>query len=682
MGAWKRAAVKRERSGYSRKSESGRGAYYKQLYGNGRGRGRTSRGGAGGGGTGPSSRPDDPAAHGSRGTKRPRPVLADNQQGSESRSSEDLLRIARSLGGKPYPVYRDLQGAWDYPTFRLYVDHVQSDPYAPPSKLRVRVPHSVARIPQILWSNKIRAVALRDYLTRRVCSALDDTVSGRREQQHGGWASEKGGEVKVDRPGQQVLERTSVVLTSDDDEHGAGVELRCCIGLPAQGRTILGEQALHVFSSVIPALAQNLLYASHDAKHISDSIDCIEDQEALRAQITAAGLVAFVPNGAVLPRASGASDMPMTSPNFVAFQSPAHLEWTFVLSHRGRVTGMGIPKGVTMIAGGGFHGKSTLLDALARGCYNHVPGDGREFLVASAQCVSIQGEDGRAVTNVDISPFISNLPGGTSTTSFSTQDASGSTSMAAGVIEARSRPLTPAQKHAYRTPQAIELGADTLLFDEDTCATNFLIRDRRMQRLIAADPITPLVYKACTVRAMLADHSCSSILVIGGCGDYCDVADLVLEMRDYRCFDITAAAKQIAREIPSAVSEHEARHFGTVRPRNLQTKSLPSRDTKTTVRKRTAIEIGGEILDLSAIALLAHDSQTRAIAAALKHIHHTSTPHAHLHEVLQDLDASLDSAGLGALSQEDRIDGFLARPRPLELGMAINRLRTVSIEYS
>ncbi|EIW63704.1 uncharacterized protein TRAVEDRAFT_54903 [Trametes versicolor FP-101664 SS1] len=622
---------------------SGRGAYYKQLYGGGRGRGR-----GGGGGGGPSSLPDDSSAHNSRGTKRPHP--GDNQQGS--RSSEDLLRIARSLGGKNYPAYRDLQGAWDYPTFRLYVDHVQSDPYAPPSKLRVRIPHSVARIPQTLWSNKIRTVALRDYLTRRV---------GRREQQQGGWASEKGGEVKVDRPGQQVLERTSVVLTSEDSEHGAGVELRCCVGLPAQGRTILGDQALRVFSSVIPALAQNLLYASHDAKHISDFIDCIEDQEDLRAQITAAGLVAFVPNGAILPRTSGASDMPMASPNVVAFQSPTHLERTFVLPHRGQITGIGIPKGVTMIAGGGFHGKSTLLDALARGCYNHVPGDGREFLVTSAHCVSIQGEDGRAVTNVNISPFITNLPGGTSTTSFSTQDASGSTSMAAGVIE------------------AIELGADTLLFDEDSCATNFLIRDRRMQHLIAADPITPLVYK---VRAMLADHNCSSILVIGGCGDYCDVADLVLEMRDYRCYDITAAAKQIAQEIPSAVPEHEATHFGTVRPRNLQTKSLPSRDTKTTVRKRTAIEVGGETLDLSALAQLVHDSQTRAIAAALKHIHHTPTPRAHLHEVLQDLDASLDSAGLDTLSQEDRIDGFLARPRPLELGMAINRLVRGDIQYT
>lgn len=228
--------------------------------------------------------------------------------------------------------------------------------------------------------------------------------------------------------------------------------------------------------------------------------------------------------------------MPMASPNVVAFQSPTHLERTFVLPHRGQITGIGIPKGVTMIAGGGFHvrsprahrsstltfpqlqGKSTLLDALARGCYNHVPGgtlsntifrqqcrktyassDGREFLVTSAHCVSIQGEDGRAVTNVNISPFITNLPGGTSTTSFSTQDASGSTSMAAGVIEVRSRPFLPlAHKHAYYTPQTIELGADTLLFDEDSCATNFLIRDRRMQRLIASDPITPLVYKVRT----------------------------------------------------------------------------------------------------------------------------------------------------------------------------------------
>ncbi|KAI0352187.1 hypothetical protein OH77DRAFT_1428719 [Trametes cingulata] len=624
---------------------SGRGAYYKQLYG-GRGRGR---------GAAPAAPSDanDPSDHQSRGTKRSHP----DDHGP--RSSENLLRKVRSLGGKSYPAYRDLQGTWDYPTFRLVVDHIQSDPYAPPSKLRLRVPHTVARIPEALFSNKARTVALCDYLTRHVCSVLDDKFAERRRKESLGWASEKGGEVTVDRPGQQVLERSSVVLTQGEDGD-AGVELRFCVSLPAQGRTILGDQAVQVFASVIPALAETLLYSSNDSKRMADFVDCVEDQEDLRRQITEAGLIAFVPNGAILPRASGASDTPMKSPNVVPFRSPPNLERTFTLPHRGQITGMAVPKGIVMIAGGGFHGKSTLLDALARGCYNHIPGDGREFLVTSSRCVSIQGEDGRAVTNVDISPFIANLPGGVSTSSFSTQDASGSTSMAAGVIE------------------AIAVGADSLLFDEDTCATNFLIRDRRMQRLISADPITPLVYK---VRAMLKDHGCSSILVIGGCGDYCDVADLVLEMRNYQCFDITTAAKAVAQKIPSAVPEHESSTFGTVKPRSLQVKSLPSGDKKVSVRKRTSIEIGGETLDLSALVQLVHDSQTRAIAAALKHLNHTAGRRATLREVLQALEERLDTAGLDAIVQEDRIDGFLARPRPLELAMAINRLRTVSIGY-
>ncbi|KAI0652779.1 hypothetical protein C8Q79DRAFT_899343 [Trametes meyenii] len=623
---------------------TGRGAYYKNLYGvRGRGRGR-GRGGP------PDSIHQAGTDIDSRGAKRLRTV----EEGP--RSSEGLLQKVHSLGGKSYLAYRDIQGHWDFSTFRLYVDYVQSDPYAPPSKPRLRVPHTIAGIPRTLFSNKIRTIALCDFLARRVSDVLDGLQpSSSRENTNSGWAGEKGGQVAVDRPGQQVLERTAVVLAQDEPGNGLGpgVELRFCVSLPAQGRTISGDRAHRVFSSTIPALAQCLLYSSHDQRRLAEFVDCIEDQEYLRRQITEEGIVAFVPDGAVLPRMSGAADTPMTLPNVVRFRSPPNLQRTFTLPHRGDITGMAIAKGITMIVGGGFHGKSTLLDALARGCYSHIPGDGREFLVTSPRCVSIQGEDGRAITNVDISPFITNLPGDISTSWFSTQDASGSTSMAAGVVE------------------ALELGADTLLFDEDTCATNFLIRDRRMQRLISADPITPLAYK---IRAMFADHKCSSILVIGGCGDYCDVADLVLEMRNYHCFDITEAAKQIAQEIPSAVPEHQAPCFGAIRPRLLRTDSLPSSEKKVSVRKRSAIEIGDETLGLSALVQLTHDSQTRTIAAALKYMRTATDCGAPLKDVLRDLEAQFDAQGLDTVVPQDRIDGFLARVRPFELGMAINRL--------
>ncbi|KAI0776349.1 hypothetical protein BD413DRAFT_611016 [Trametes elegans] len=639
--------------------DTGRGEYYKQLYG-GRRRGH--------------GRPP-PHDDRERGVKRPRAgqVPLARLASPEGRRAltaafgrrlgfawrtllgRPPLRRARARG-KSYPAYRDLHGAWAYPTFRLLVDHVQGDAYAPPSKMRLCVPHAAARIPPELFSNPVRAVALRDYLTRQVCAALD-------RQQHTagrstGWAGEKGGQVSVDRPDQQVLERSAVVIVRPDDADEGGFELRFCVSLPAQGRTILAEQAERVFSAVIPALARGLLYASLDASELADFVDAVEDQDALRSKVESSGLVAFVPNGAVLPRASGAADTPLRAPAVVPFQSPPNIDRTFVLPHRGAISGMAVPRGVTMVAGGGFHGKSTLLDALARGCYNHIPGDGREFLVTSSRCVSVQGEDGRAVTNVDISPFIGTLPGGAQTASFSTQDASGSTSMAAGVIE------------------AVECGADVLLFDEDTCATNFLIRDRRMQRLVAADPITPLVYK---IRALLADHGSSSILVIGGCGDYFDVADLVLEMRDYRCFDITSAAKQIAQEIPSAVPEHEG-DFGAVKPRELQPRTLPSGDRKTAVRRRTTVELGqDEALELSALVQLVQESQTRAIAAALKYLHHNLPAGVPLAAAVHELQTVLDGRGMDALVPPDRIDGFLARPRALEVAMAINRLVWVAL---
>ncbi|KAI0962634.1 hypothetical protein AcV7_001434 [Taiwanofungus camphoratus] len=472
----------------------------------------------------------------------------------------------------------------------------------------------------------------------------------------GNWSAAKGGDIQVDKPGQQVLQRSSIVLSND------GLEARFTIGLPAQGRTILGDWAAEIFRTAVPALTEGLLYSSQEKATLQQFVDCIEDQEDLRCQATKAGLVAFVANGAVLPRASGALDEPMASPSVVTFQSPPNLEQSFNLPHRGEIRGMGVPAGITMIAGGGFHGKSTLLDALAVGCYNHIPGDGREFVVTSNNCVSVQGEDGRSITNVDISPFITNLPGGVSTTSFSTKDASGSTSMAAGVIE------------------ALELGADILLFDEDTCATNFLIRDLRMQRLISADPITPLIFK---IRAMFEDHGCSSILVIGGCGDYCDVADLVLEMRRYQCYDITEAARIVAKEIPSVVSSHQIRAFGVVSPRALISQSLPSAERKMAVRRRAIIEAGDETLDLLGLVQLVHSSQTRAIASALKFLYSDTADASaiSLPKCLERLDHIILTSKMDALMENNKIDGFLARPRILEIGMAINRLRTVSLKY-
>ena len=50
--------------------------------------------------------------------------------------------------------------------------------------------------------------------------------------------------------------------------------------------------------------------------------------------------------------------------------------------------------------------------------------------------MQVRAEDGRPVTGLDISPFINNLPRGRDTCQFSTEDASGSTSQAANIMEA------------------------------------------------------------------------------------------------------------------------------------------------------------------------------------------------------------------------------------------------------
>ncbi|KAL1745891.1 hypothetical protein HDZ31DRAFT_81663 [Schizophyllum fasciatum] len=595
-----------------------RGSYYKNKYGR---RGRSSGQG------GQAFSGDEPAA------KRHKPEGGGKLQ---------------KLDGRPYPAYRDVFHAstgWAIPSGgSLVADSIQSDPYASPSRMRLIVPHSTSAFPHHLRSNPTRATALAHYLSTTLYNAVRAPQAS--ESTSNGWHAPRGGVLTVDKPGQQVLPRTSVKIT---DAH---IEARFTVALPARGRTIMGDAAAILFRDDVPTLALQLLQTNHGLDALTHFVDCIEDQESLRSQLRAAGLAAFVANGSILPRASGASDLPLRTGRVTAFASPPSLAHTLKLPHRGAVTGMGIPQGVTMIAGGGFHGKSTLLAALAKGCYNHVPGDGREFVATSPTCTSVQGEDGRAITGVDISAFIDNLPGGVSTRSFSTQDASGSTSMAAGVIE------------------AVELGADTLLFDEDTCATNFLIRDARMQRLISADPITPLVFR---VRALARTAGVSSILVIGGCGDYCDVADTVLEMREYACYDITARAKEVASELPSVVGQAEVLTFPTVIPRPLPRAFLPPAGSKVHARGRATVQLHGELsLDLSKLVQLTHDSQTRAIAGALRSL--ASHPGLTLSDALRALYDRIAQDGLDALG-DGRPDGFLVLPRLLEVGMAVNRLR-------
>ena len=435
------------------------------------------------------------------------------------RTSADLKNLLAQIDRRSYPAYKDTRGAYQFPGYILSIDHVQGDPFAAPSKLSVQVRGRDAGFPRALYRTKVQRVALQDELTRQF---------GRQAAQCSFQAKGSGqsGLIAVSRCGPEVLERTACRM----DPESGDLLLRLEVGFPANGRTINARELEKILFDFLPrCIRAALFYSNWDAGRLQAVADLAEDQQYIREQLPKLGLCAFVADGSVLPRESGVSSRPMKGA--VAFQSPPELAVTLELPHRGRITGMGIPKGITLIIGGGYHGKSTLLKALERGVYPHVAGDGREYVVTDDTAVKIRAEDGRSIRRTDISMFINDLPNGKDTSAFVTEDASGSTSQAANVVE------------------SMEAGTSLLLIDEDTSATNFMIRDELMQRVISRDmePITPFLDR---IRELYDRYGISTILVAGSSGAYFHAADRVIQMDRYEPRDVTALAKREAAAFP------------------------------------------------------------------------------------------------------------------------------------
>eukprot|EP00803_Ostreobium_quekettii_P010042 evm.model.scf_559.1 EVM.evm.TU.scf_559.1 scf_559:3868-11982(+) len=511
--------------------------------------------------------------------------------GSVVKGGADELAFAlTNINGRDYSAYQDIKGCWEMRNFKLFVDHVQADPYDAPSRCRVQVAQSVASFPTWLMSNRVRRTALCDYLARRLAEVLGAAGGERR----GTSGDNPGGEITVDAPGQNVLERTSVTVNS------SYVEARFSVGLPAEGRTVMGDWAIRILTKNLAVHVERAIFFNHqDAHALQRHVETVEDANILRSQLGQQGLVSFIANGSILPRRAGNSNKPMSAQEAVKFESPPSMEVTMSAPHTGKIKGMGIKKGVTLIVGGGFNGKSTLLNAIEMGVYNKVPGDGREFVVTDADAVKIRCEEGRRVASVDISPFLSLY--GKDTTNYSTVEASGSTSQSANIQE------------------AVEAGASVLLLDEDSCATNFMFRDERMQALVSKEkePVTPFVVKVRT----LSDHQLSTILVVGGNGQYFDVADRVISMESYCPKDVTSEAKRIVELFgESAV----LRKWGVrAYPGVVQRCIAPAayyREASTNVRDRFRIYFGSELLELGAVEQLVEVSQTRAVAEAVHYI--------------------------------------------------------------
>ena len=554
------------------------------------------------------------------------------------RLTATLDRIDR----KGYGAYKDLQGSYGLEEFTLFIDKVQRDPFAPPSLVRTRTREN--RFDLNLFNNAVRRVAFEDFLTRSVERVLRRAVKGNR-------GSGGSGSIKIQHASQVVLPRTSMVVNP------GSVEARMAVGLPARGRTVDARAARAMLLEELPRVAREALTpAGVDRGAARAHVETVEDADHLRRQLPELGLVAFVADGAVLPRESGASDRPLRE-GAVPFESPEELRVAVKLPNRGEVSGMGIPEGVTLVAGGGFHGKSTLLSALSWGVYNHVPADGRELVVTRADALKIRAEDGRSVAGVDISAMIGDLPGGRSTKNFSTMNASGSTSQAANIAE------------------ALEIGTSLLLVDEDTSATNFMIRDERMRELVRKEPISPFID---LVRPLRGSLDVSTVVVVGGVGDYLDVADLVILMEDYEPHEVTGRAREVREKFPARIPPG-VREVRPPRGRRVRASSIDLRRGKRETARGKGlytVELGRERVELAYVEQLAEAGQTEAIARIIGEFAAGGKSRG-VKEIVWEALTGVERNGLDSLGNFRGHPGELSMPRVQEVAAAINRVRSL-----
>ncbi|ENM5853634.1 ABC-ATPase domain-containing protein [Vibrio mimicus] len=540
-----------------------------------------------------------------------------------------LIATLKKLEKQNYRAYQQIKGQYDFGDFTLFIDHIQSDPYASASRLRATRAWSLTGLDWLREKSPAYQMAARDFIARAFAEFAKQDNS-----------------LSIAISGQTVLDSTSVLFNED------GIELRFRMSMPAEGRDILAKKALNILTFHLPKyIRRATLDRELDKAALLHHCEVVEDQEAMRAQLDELGLVAFVANGSILPRLAGNCDLPMKEA--VPFQTPKSLEVTLSTPNQGDLVGMGIPQGITLIVGGGFHGKSTLLTALERSIYNHIPGDGRERMVTDLKAMKIRAEEGRCVHNLNLSNYINHLPMGKDTTDFSTQDASGSTSQSAWLQE------------------SIEAGATTLLIDEDTSATNFMIRDERMQALVSkgAEPITPLVDRIGQLRD---EFGISTLVVMGGSGDYLDVADTVIQMHDYQPLDVTEKAREVIAQHPTQRRNECETPLATFTPRALNCATLQKLllDGKFRVSAKglDSLRFGKEFTDLSALEQLQSSSEVNAIGWLWFQL-------AQLPGWTENPAKAMDKMLEGDWYQAMPNHGDLAKPRILDAMAALNRMR-------
>jgi len=567
------------------------------------------------------------------------------------KTSMELKQILSQIDRKGYPTYKSLKGQYRFEGYILSIDHVQGDPFASPSKISIHIKGTQAGFTPELYDRPHKRIALQDHLIRLMEREI-------REYSFQAKGSGKSGLIAISHCGQQMLERTACGINAQTGDIIAGIE----VGFPANGRTINARALDKILFEFLPrTIKKTLYYKVLDHKKITEIISLAEDQQTIREKLPDMGLAAFVANGAVLPRESGVSDKPMKGA--IPFGSPESMEVTVQVPHAGVIKGMGIKKGISLIIGGGYHGKSTLLRALELGVYNHRKGDGREFVITDDSAMKIRAEDGRSIKNADISLFIQNLPNKKDTTSFDTQDASGSTSQAANVVE------------------SIEAGTSLLLMDEDTSATNFMIRDELMQRVVhpEEEPITPFIER---VGELYEKLGVSSIIVAGSSGTYFHVADTIIQMDHYTPKDVTAFAKEEAAGFPMVRSQ--GRPFKAPAFKRVP---LPGRELKDDRRAkvktmgRDMIQLNKQSIDLHSVEQLVDSEQTRALGYMLLYAQRElCSQNRTIKEIVTEILQEVKENGLSSVAGSNTYHSTLAMPRRQEIFACFNRYREIKFK--
>ena len=577
------------------------------------------------------------------------------------KNSEELRQQLRSINRKSYPAYKGLKSLYHFGNYILSIDHVQGDPFASPSHVSIQISHKDAGFPVEYYKDTLTGTTLCDYLTRQFEKQV-------RQYSFRAKGSGKSGLLTVSHCGQEVLSRTACEITEK------GITARFFVGFPANGRTINATELEKILFDFLPVcIHKSFFYSSLNAKELQNYIELAEDQDFIRQTLPDKNLCAFIADGSILPRESGISSRPMKAS--VPFTSPDSLRISINLPHKGKITGMGIPKGITLIVGGGYHGKSTLLNALELGVYNHIPGDGREYVITDATAVKLRSEDGRFIKDVDISMFINDLPNRKDTRCFSTLDASGSTSQAAGIVE------------------SIEAGSHLFLLDEDTSATNFMVRDAFMQQVIQREkePITPFLERA---EDLYKKAGISTILVAGSSGAFFHIADTIIQMDNYVPKDITASVKKLCCQYPlpsvsftdfqiphshriiSRPAESSKRLRHNSRGNHSDSDATRPERLKTRISGTDSFSLGKQKIDLRYTEQLIDTEQTAALGLLLKYaVEHLADGRRTLPEIVQFLWKNLSSHGLSFFTENQKISCGYATPRIQEIYACLNRYR-------